>query len=195
MTSESGIAVSASDVVEQRLAVTAEEKSKILKARAKALAREPQQHAESAQYLEIVECLLAYESYAIESAFVREVYPLRELTPLPGTPAFVLGIVNVRGQILSVVDLKKFFDLPAKGLTDLNKIVILSNGHMEFGLLVDAVIGVQRIALSEIQPPLPTLSGIHADYLKGVTAQRLVILDVARILADPKIIVREDIQA
>jgi purine-binding chemotaxis protein CheW len=195
MTNESGIAVSATAVAEQRLASTAEEKARILKARAKALAREPPQHAESAQYLEIVECLLAYESYAIESAFVREVYPLRELTPLPGTPAFVLGIVNVRGQILSVVDLKKFFDLPAKGLTDLNKIVILSNGHMEFGLLVDAVIGVQRIAVAEIQSPLPMLSGIHADYLKGVTAQRLVILDVARILADPKIIVREDIQA
>ncbi len=175
-----------------KAAPTAEEKKKILQTRAKALAREPEVDKDGQEQLEIVEFLLADERYAIESSFVREVCPLKELTPLPGTPLFVAGIINVRGQIVSVVDLKKFFDLPAKGLTDLNTVIILSDGHMQFGLLADAVAGVRRIPLLEMQPPLPTLTGIRQEYLQGVTGQRLVILDAAKILADPRVIVREE---
>ena len=175
-----------------KAAPTAEEKKKILQTRAKALAREPEVDKDGQEQLEIVEFLLADERYAIESSFVHEVYSLQELTPLPGTPLFVAGIINVRGQIVSVVDLKKFFDLPAKGLTDLNRVIILSDGHMQFGLLADAVAGVRRIPLLEMQPPLPTLTGIRQEYLQGVTGQRLVILDAAKILADPRVIVREE---
>jgi len=178
--------------LEQKAAPTAEEKKKILKTRAKALAREPEVDKDGQEQLEIVEFLLADERYAIESSFVHEVYSLHELTPLPGTPLFVAGIINVRGQIVSVVDLKKFFDLPAKGLTDLNTVIILSDGHMQFGLLADAVAGVRRIPLLEMKPPLPTLTGIRQEYLQGVTGQRLVILDAAKILADPRVIVREE---
>lgn len=181
-------------VLEHTAAPNAEEKAKVLKARAKALAREPLQNHPPQRCLEVIEFLLAHERYALDSSFVREVYPLREITPLPATPAFVVGIINVRGQIVSVVDPKKFFDLPERGLTDVNKVVIVSDGQMEFGILVDAVVGVHRISLSAIQPPLPTLTGIRQEYLQGVTGQRLVILDVARILTDPKVIVREEVQ-
>jgi len=180
--------------LERGLTPTAEEKKRVLKARGKALAREPAKDTGTGEQMEIVEFLLAYERYAVDSSFVREVYPLKELTPLPGTPAFVAGIINVRGQILSVVDLKKFFDLPAKGLTDLNKVIIVSDGQMEFGLLADAVPGARRIAPEEIQSGLPTLTGLRQEYVKGVTGQRLVILDVAQILADPGIVVRDDTQ-
>ncbi len=86
--------------------------------------------------------LLTHENYGIESVYVREVHPLKELTPLPCTPSFVLGIINVRGQILSVIDLKKFFDLPAQEPTSLNKVIIFHNNRIEFGILADAVIGV-----------------------------------------------------
>ena len=147
---------------------------------------------EGQEQLELVEFLLAYERYALELPYVREVYPLKELTLLPDTPAFLAGIINVRGQIVSIVDLKKFFDLPEKGLTDLNKVIIVNDGPMEFGLLVDAVTGVRRIPLLEMQPPLPTLTGIHQEYLRGVTSQHLVILDAAKILADSRIIVHEE---
>lgn len=180
---------------ERKAAPSAEEEKRILEARAAALARVPQDDARAEEQLEILEFLLAHERYAVQSSLVREVCPLRELTPLPGTPAFVMGIINVRGQIVAVIDFKKFFDLPQRGLTDLNKVIIVTDGEMEFGVLVDAVFGVQRIALSQIQPPLPTLTGIRLEYLRGVTEQRLVILDIARILADPKIIVREEVPA
>jgi purine-binding chemotaxis protein CheW len=170
----------------QKMTSTAEEKKRILKERAKKLAREPKADPREQERLDIVEFLLAYERYAIESAWVREVYPLKDITPLPGTPPFVLGIINVRGQIVSVVDLKKFFDLPAKGLTDLNKVMIVRDELMEFGLLADEVRGVRQILRQELQPSLPTLTGIRAEYLKGVTADRLVVLDIAKLLADPK---------
>ncbi len=173
---------------------TPEAKKKILKARAKALAREPASTEAAEEYIEVIEFLLAHERYGLESRFVREVYPLKEFTPLPGTPAFVLGIINVRGRILSVVDIKKFFDLPQKGLTDLNKVIIVQHDRIEFGLLADAVRGVRTIPLSVIQPSLPTLTGVRADYLRGVTGERLIVLDVARILTDPRVIVRHEVE-
>jgi purine-binding chemotaxis protein CheW len=175
----------AASVLEQKMAPAPEEKKAILKERARTLAREPKGDGLREERLELVEFLLAGERYAIESSWVREVYPLKDLTPLPGTPSFVLGIINVRGQIVSVVDLKKFFDLPAKGLTNLDKVIIVTDGCMEFGLLADAVAGVREIAQRGIQPALPTLTGVRADYLKGVTADRLVVLDAGKLLADP----------
>jgi purine-binding chemotaxis protein CheW len=177
----------ATKALEQGLAPAAEERKKILKQRAAILAREEDANQVVQARLEVIEFVLAYERYAIESSWVREVYPLKEITPLPGAPAFVLGIINVRGQIVSVVDMKKFFDLPAKGLTDFNKVIIIGDGNIEFGLLADAVPGVRQIPCDEIQPPLPTQTGVRAEYVRGLTADRLVVLDVARILADPAI--------
>src|SRR6266851_5213843 len=106
--------------LEQAAKPTSDEKRMTLKSRAKALARELKPDGTGHARIEVVEFVVAYEKYAIESSYVREVYPLKELTRLPGTPAFILGVFNVRGQIVSVVDPKKFFGLPEKGLTDLN---------------------------------------------------------------------------
>lgn len=166
----------------------------ILRARAKALARPSEHVPMSAPLLDVLEFRLAHERYALETRYVREVYPLNDLTPLPCTPPFVLGIVNVRGRILPVFDLKKLFDLPEPGVTDLHRIILIEGGSIELGLLADVVVGVRSIPADSVQPPLPTLTGIRSDYLKGVTAERLVVLDVARILADPNIIVHEDVE-
>ena len=179
--------------VERVWAPDPEEVKRILKVRAQALAREPEK-AQAADALEIVEFLLAHETYAVESRHVREVYPLENLTPLPCTPAFVLGIVNLRGEILSVIDIRKFFDLPEKGLTDLNKVIVLQSDDMLFGILADAIVGVRAVPLSEIQPSLPTLKGIREKYLKGVTRERTVVLDAGKLLADEKIIVQEQVE-
>lgn len=166
----------------------------ILRRRARALARPPE-HAPTAEtVLEVLEFRLAQERYAVETRYVREVAPLKELTPLPCTPSFVLGIVNVRGQIVPVFDLKKLFDLPEEGLTDLHRIIIVRGHNLELGLLADLTLGVRSISLSSLQSSLPTLTGIRGDYLKGVTAERLVVLDLARLLADPRIIVNEDVE-
>jgi purine-binding chemotaxis protein CheW len=182
---------SAQIALERGLSLTSEEKKRILKARAKLLAREAEKEVLDQDYLEVVEFLLAYETYGIESAYVREIYPLTEITPLPGTPPFVRGIVNVRGQILSVIDLKKFFELSEKGLSDLNKIIIVQDDNMDFGILADAVLGIRKLPVGEIEAALPTLTGIRAQYLKGVTRERMVILDAVKILSDKNIIISE----
>lgn len=170
------------------------EKQRILQARARALAQEPEKGAEPGNYLEVLEFSLAYERYALETSLVREVCPLKELTPLPCTPPFILGIISVRGQILSVIDLKRFFNLPEKGLSDLDKVIILRRGRLEVGLLADAVAGVRAIPWAEVQAPLPTLEGLSPDYLQGVTREALIILDAEKILTDPRLIVHEEVE-
>ncbi|WP_332775392.1 chemotaxis protein CheW [Polaromonas sp.] len=167
----------------------------ILRERAQALARPPEHTPDAQTSLELLEFRLAQERYALETRYVSEVYPLKDLTPLPCTPPFVLGIVNVRGRITPVIDIKKFFDLPDQGLTDLHRVILVRGDDIEFGLLADVIVGVHSVALEDLQPSLPTLTGIRADYLKGVTAERLVVLDLERILADPKIIVQEDVES
>jgi purine-binding chemotaxis protein CheW len=172
---------------------TREEGKKILKARARELARKPEGEETGIERIEIVEFLLAYERYGMESSYIGEVYPLKDLTPLPCTPPFVLGIMNVRGNIISVIDLRKFFDLPEKGLTDLNKVIIVHGDTIEFGILADAVLGSRRIPVTDLQLSLPTITDVRADYLKGVTEDRLVVLDGGKILADQRIVVHEDV--
>lgn len=167
--------------------------AQILRDRAQILARLPVQAAADTQ-LEVLEFRLAQERYAVETRYVREVYPLKDLTPLPCTPAFVLGIVNVRGCILPVLDLKKFLDLPETGLNDLHCIILVRERDLEFGLLADVVVGVRAIPVENLQPSLPTLTGIRSDFLKGVTDDCLVVLDLSRLFADPKILVHEEVE-
>ena len=169
--------------------------AQILRARAHALARPPAHTPAAGTLLEVLEFRLAQERYALETRYVREVYPLKDLTPLPCTPPFVLGIVNVRGRILPVLDLKKFFDLPEQGLTDLHRIILVRGNDLELGLLADVIVGVRSVAAHSLQPSLPTLTGIRADYLKGIGEERLVVLDLDRILSDPKIIVHEEVES
>jgi purine-binding chemotaxis protein CheW len=171
------------------------EHSRILRARAETLARKRPDAPAAGTLLEVLEFRLASERYAVESRHVQEVHPLRELTPLPGTPLFVLGIVNVRGRILPVFDLKKFFDLPEQGLTDLHRIIRVRGNDLELGLLADVIVGVHSVVAASLQPSLPTLTGIRADYLKGVSDERLVVLDLERILSDPKIIVHDEVES
>ncbi|MGA2732443.1 MAG: chemotaxis protein CheW [Syntrophobacteraceae bacterium] len=168
-----------------------EDRKRILRARADFLARQPGRE-QAGDTLEVVEFILANERYGIESGYVREVYPLKDYTPLPCTPPFVIGLLNVRGRIISVIDIKKFFDMPGKGISDLNKVIIIHDYNMEFGILADSILGVQEIAVRDIQPPLPTLTGIREEYLRGVTGERTVILDARKLLADKKIIVHEE---
>jgi purine-binding chemotaxis protein CheW len=168
-----------------------EETRRILRTRAEDLARGNDGEA-SGDCFEVVEFLLGNEHYGLETSYVEDVFPFSDYTPLPGTPPFVFGLVNVRRRIVSVIDIKKFFGLPEKGITDLNKVVIIHNPVMRFGILADDVLAVRNIAADELGPPLPTLTGIRERYLKGVTAERLVVLDAPKLLADDSVIVYEE---
>lgn len=161
----------------------------LLAQRAILLAAEPAA-AEAEARVEIVEFLLGGERYGIETSFVAEVHPLKELTPLPCTPPFLLGLMNLRGKILSVMDLGRLFELPEREGGEPGKVIVLHGDSMEFGLLADALVGVYTVPLRALQPPPPTLAGIRSDCLKGVTGERLALLDVGRMLTDRRLVVQ-----
>jgi purine-binding chemotaxis protein CheW len=181
----------AGTAVERQLLLSEQDKKALLKVRAKSLAAPPPSEG-AEEYLEIIEFQLASETYGIELRRAGEVSLLKELTPVPCTPAFVLGIINLHGRVLSVVDLKRFFDLPNNALTDLNRVIVIRKDGMEVGILADNIHGVRRIPLRELQPSLPTLTGVRAEYLKGITGERLIVLDADKLLSDPKIVVQEE---
>ena len=170
-----------------------DETQRTLQARALALAQDPSGPSKAEDAVEVLEFALAYEAYAVETRYVHRVAKLEELVPLPCTPAFVLGIVNLRGSILPVLDLKNFFGLPVKGLTDLNKIIVLQSEKIRFGVLADEIVGVRNFLLRDIQPSLPTLTGVRKDYLKGVTRERVTLLDAEKLMAAENIIVQEQV--
>jgi purine-binding chemotaxis protein CheW len=165
----------------------------LLKERARAIAQEPQPERDSTKVIDVITFSLGVESYGIESSFVREVYPLKDYTILPCVPSFIAGIINVRGQILPVVNIKKFFNLPETGLGELNRVLILSNESMEFGILADLVESTQRVKVEDIHSVPLTVTGIGVDYLMGVTSDNLIILNAGNILSDKKIIVNDEV--
>lgn len=168
----------------------AKKREAILIARARAIAAPAVEKSGEAE-IDLLEFKLGRETYAVETGHVLEVHAVKDYTPVPCTPAFVLGILNVRGRIFSVLDIRAFFGIPAEGLTDLNKAILLKGKDMEFGLLADAILSVRRLPLSECRPPLPTHTGIREKYLRGVTGKGVIILDALKLLSDEAMVVRE----
>ncbi|MCU0288093.1 MAG: chemotaxis protein CheW, partial [Acidobacteria bacterium] len=164
----------------------------ILNERARRLAKIETYEEEKELPLEVVEFRLGNEIYALECNYVKEVLHLKLLLPIPGTPAFVLGIINIRGQIISVIDLMKFFDININDLKQSQWIIVLENKNMELAVTADELLGVTTIPIKEIQPALPTLVGVCAEYLKGISKKRSIILDALKILKDEKIIVNQE---
>lgn len=171
--------------------MSGDEAARVLRERALALARVPDATA-PLERLELLEFRLADERYAVETRHVSEVHPLRDLTPLPGTPAFFRGVVNLRGRIVAVFDLRKFFALPEQGITDLHRIIVVRGHGMELGLLADVVVSVREVDAASLTPAMPTLSRIAREYVKGVNAERVVVLELERLLADPRLVVNDE---
>ncbi|MCZ7623190.1 MAG: chemotaxis protein CheW [Candidatus Kuenenia sp.] len=116
----------------------------ILKERAKILAREPEIRQREIHYVSIVEFLIDQDRYGIPADCVCEVYLLKGITTIPGVPEYVVGIINVRGQIFSVIDIKALFNIPkGKGISHLNEVIIIHNETMEFGIVVDSIAGIR----------------------------------------------------
>lgn len=168
------------------------EKLQILKERAAALAVPVQLAEDEGQCIHALGFLLSDEKYYIDETFVVEVLPLMELTPLPCTPSFILGIINVRGRILSVINLKEFLNLPAKGITNLNRVIVVKKNEIEIGLLVDEISMNIEIELDKIQREYIATSAVQKKFLIGVTADQSVVFDIDKFLSDDEIIINEN---
>lgn len=174
------------------IASTEEDVIDILKFRATQLAQEKSFTANGSNFISVVAFRLAHETYGIELAHIRFIHPLKELTFIPGAPDFILGIINIRGEIISIVDFKKIFDLPIGEPSRYIQVIILRSQEIEFGIRTDEVVGVREIRESDIQPSLPTLTGIRLQYLKGVTGDGMVILDGEKILSDKNMMIHKE---
>jgi purine-binding chemotaxis protein CheW len=165
----------------------------ILRERARILAVVPEAAPEAGALIQVLRFSLAEELYAIENRYLREVLPLPRITPLPCVPAFVQGIINVRGRMVCLLDLKSIFGLSETTIGPTSCAIILQSPGREFGLLADEIMGLAPIPVSSLQASLPTLTDIRARYLKGVTAEGLVLLDAGKIFADKNLVIDESV--
>lgn len=172
----------------------ARKRTDILKSRAEELSVELAGQEDTGNVIEILEFVLASERYGIETNLIGEVYPMREYTPVPGTPDYVMGLINIRGRIVSVNDIRRFFDLPVKGLSDLNRVIVVQTSRMELGILADRIVGVRTVRADALQTSLPTLTGIRAEYLRGIALDGLVVLDVEKMVMDTKLVVNDEVE-
>ena len=156
----------------------------VMDERAAALARVPSRPPGPSEVVEVAAFLLAGERYAIETRYVCKVVRLTDFTPVPGAPGFLGGVLNLRGEILALVDLRAFFGIASGGLTDLSRIVVIGLDRNEFGIMADAVREVVTLRLDAILEPPASIAGAGRPYLLGVTADGLVVLDGAALIGD-----------
>lgn len=131
-----------------------------------------QEHGKEEKAVEtkqMVTFMLDKEEYASNIGDLREIIKIRDIVPIPGAPAFIAGILNIRGQIVVVIDLEKRFSLKRENKIAPQHIIVVEVENTVFGVIVDEVTGVLRVPVASIKatPGLVT-SKIHADYLKGV---------------------------
>jgi purine-binding chemotaxis protein CheW len=164
------------------------EKFALLKARALEIAKAPEATDESSTLqLEVTEFRFGEELYAFASTSVREVYVPKSMTPLPCTPSFLVGIVNVRGRILPVIDIKPLFGQPSLPKRPQYQVIIVHAEEMEVGVIADTIIGVRAISTTAIYPPLPTVAESQSRYLRGITNDGTMILDAALLLTGSRL--------
>ena len=167
-----------------------ERQREILRARAQALSVDRAAATPKERGTEVVEFVLAQRGYAIAAAFVREVLPLKDLTGVPCTPAFVAGIINAHGRILTVIDPKKLFGLPESDLTALNKVIVLEHAGIEFAILADEIVGAKWLAPDELGEAPPDVRG---GFIQGVAAQGLIVIDARKLLSHPSLVVDDQV--
>lgn len=133
---------------------------------------------------------LCDETYGINVMQVQEVLRVSEIAPVPGAPDYVIGIINLRGNVVTVMDTRKRFGLPSKGLDDLSRIVIIESEGQEIGILVDSVSEVVELRGSEIESAPNVGNEESSRYIQGVTSQNgrlLILVDLNKFLTDEEL--------
>lgn len=133
---------------------------------------------------------LAGETYGVNVMQVQEVLRLADIAPVPGAPHEVMGIINLRGNIVTVIDTRKKMGLDPSGSDEQSRIVIVECNEQRFGLFVDAVTEVVYMSKSEMEPPPPVGGSDSNHYISGVSNKsgRLIIfLDLETIFETSKI--------
>jgi purine-binding chemotaxis protein CheW len=179
----------ARQATEEALRLSPERARAVMEERARDLARVAPRAPLAAEVLEVVTFGLANERYAVETRHVREVVRFADFTPVPGAPDFLVGLINLRGEVLAVFDLRRSFGVAASAPTDLARVIVLGNERAECGVLADAVHEVTVLRIDEVHEPPGSVAGAGRDYLRGVTAGALIVLDGAALLGDDRLFI------
>lgn len=125
--------------------------------------------------------------YAIPITKIQEIILMKPVTRIPQVPAFIEGLINLRGVVIPVINLRKRFDMPARDVDDETRTIVLNLHDKIVGCIVDAVTRVMRLTGDQIQPAPTTVSTIARNYISGLAKlddRLLIVLDVEK-LFDP----------
>lgn len=140
---------------------------------------------------QLISFMIGKEEYGLEILTVKEVIRIREITRIPKAPVFVKGIINLRGDVIPIIDLREKFGLEIQEYTTMTRVIIVEVDGKSIGMVVDSVSQVIRIEKDQVEPPPPLIGGISAEYLRGVgkIGEKLIImLNIDKILTvDEKI--------
>lgn len=140
--------------------------------------------------VQVVEFILQGQSFAIDIQKVIEIQNIPEITPVFHCPDIVVGVVNIRGDILALLDIGIFFELGKTELKTDTKMIILQEGEKDAAVVADCMNGVKWIMESDIHPPPPNVGGISKRWLQGVVQVEsgpLMFLDVETIFDSEEI--------
>jgi purine-binding chemotaxis protein CheW len=149
-----------------------------------------------AEELKVIVFTLAHEEYGIEVDKVRTIERMAPITRVPKTPPFVKGVINLRGVVVPVIDLRGRFGLPETEPTDNSRIIIVAVGDLEVGFIVDSANDVIDIMSDSIEVPPEVVGGVKAKYLSGVAKigdnRLLILLNLSEVLNRSEIIQLEE---
>ncbi|MEW6573317.1 MAG: chemotaxis protein CheW [Bacillota bacterium] len=125
------------------------------------------------------------QTYGLDIAAVSEIIRMEKITHVPRAPEFVEGVINLRGRIIPVIDLRERFMLARGEYTRQSRIIIVEIGEVTVGMIVDAVLEVLRISVNNIEPPPAMIDGVDVAYLRGIAlweGRMIILLSLERIL-------------
>ena len=129
---------------------------------------------------------LASEHYGVDISDVREIMRMQNITKVPGAVSYVEGVINLRGKVLPVLDLRKRLGLKVAEQTEESRIVVVDIADGEVGVIVDAVTEVLRVPNASIEPPSSMVAQGNSDYLRGIaklTDRLIILLDLNKLLS------------
>ncbi len=134
--------------------------------------------AEAGELRQFISFSVGEEEYGLELLRVKEVIRIREITWLPKAPSFVKGIINLRGDVIPIIDLRDKFGLEAKENTAMTRVIVVEVEGRLMGMVVDSASQVVRIPADHIDPPPPVLGGLSQEFITGVGKldDKLIIL-------------------
>lgn len=130
------------------------------------------------------------EEYGMDILRVKEVIRAPRLTRLPQAPSFVKGIINLRGDIIPIVDLRDKFGLESRTYDSFTRIIVVDVDGRLVGLVVDSASEVVRIPSDQIDPPPPIIGGLSAEYIRGVGKlddRLIILLNIDTVLSDSEL--------